>query len=337
MDRVIFIDYLKVIGLFCIILAHVCTNPYILQVRNFDVPLMVIISGFLAIDSYKRSMENNSSLFSYYWKRISRLLIPTWIFLSLYFALVFLFVLITKGNYPYSSSTILRSFLLLDGIGYVWIIRVYLICSLLIPLVFYFNDKIESGKMKFLILLVIYTLYEGIVFLKIHDSSLIFNFIIAYAIPYGIIYVLGMLSKKTSSNDDMKISLMFIMIFIFSSICIFLISSEIQPTQIMKYPPTIYYISYALFVSFLLLGVFKRISLKKMGFIEFCSKSSLWIYLWHILFLYVIPFLFGQINWIVYYIIVIVCSIGTCYVQNRLIDKLESKNINGNILKLFRG
>ena len=70
-DRIIYIDYLKVIGLFCIILAHACTNQYILQVRNFDVPLMGVISSFLAIDSYKRSMENNSSLFSYYWKRIS--------------------------------------------------------------------------------------------------------------------------------------------------------------------------------------------------------------------------------------------------------------------------
>lgn len=336
-DRIIFIDYLKVIGLFFIILAHVCTNQYILQARNFDVPLMVIISGFLAIDSYKRSMEYNSSLFSYYWKRISRLLIPTWIFLSMYFAFVRLFVFFTKGNYPYSYITILRSFLLLDGIGYVWIIRVYLICSLLTPLVFYFNDKIESGKIKFLILLVIYALYEVLVFLGIHDSSLIFNFIIAYAIPYGIIYVLGMLSKKTSPDEDMKISIIFYMIFIFSSICIFFITNEIQPTQIMKYPPTIYYISYALFMSFLLLGIFKRISLKKVYFIEFCSGSSLWIYLWHILFLYVIPLLFGQINWVVYYIIVLVCSIGTCYVQNRIVDKLESKNINKNVLKLFRG
>ena len=195
-DRVIFIDYLKVIGLFCIILAHVCSNQYILQVRNFDVPLMVIISGFLAIDSYKRSIENNSSLFSYYWKRISRLLIPTWIFLSLYFALVFLFVLIVKGNYPYSSSTILRSFLLLDGIGYVWIIRVYLICSILTPVFFYFNDKIKSNSMKFIILLIMYVLYELFVFSGINESNAIFEFIIAYAIPYGIIYVLGMLSRN---------------------------------------------------------------------------------------------------------------------------------------------
>ena len=148
-DRIIFIDYLKIIGLFCIILAHVCTNQYILQIRNFDVPLMVVISGFLAIDSYKRSIENDQSIFNYYWKRISRLLIPTWMFLSLYFLLVFLLVFITKGNYPYSFSTILRSFLLLDGIGYVWIIRVYLICALLTPLFFYFNNKIKYKRLDY--------------------------------------------------------------------------------------------------------------------------------------------------------------------------------------------
>jgi len=37
-------------------------------------------------------------------------------------------------------------------------------------------------------------------------------------------------------------------------------------------------------------------------------------------------------NWMEYYIMVLMCSIGTCYVQNRIIDKLESRNINGNVL-----
>lgn len=298
---------------------------------------MVVISGFLAIDSYKRSIENNQSIFNYYWKRISRLLIPTWMFLSLYFLLVFLLVFITKGNYPYSFSTILRSFLLLDGIGYVWIIRVYLICSLLTPLFFYFNNKIKSSKRKFLILLLVYVLYELFVFSGINESNVIFEFIIAYAIPYGIIYVLGMVSRKTSHVEDMKISIIFFFIFMISAVCVFLIYNQIQATQIMKYPPTIYYISYALFMSFLLMGIFKMMPLKKLGVIEFCSGSSLWIYLWHIFFLYVIPLLFGQIHWTAYYMVVVTCSIAVCYVQNKIVDKLESRNINKNILKLFRG
>ena len=111
-----------------------------------------------------------------------------------------------------------------------------------------------------------YAFYEIAVFSGINESSVIFNFIIAYAIPYGVIYALGMLSKKTSAADDMKISILSFMIFILSSIGILFICNGIQPTQIMKYPPRIYYISYALFISFLLLSIFKRASLKKSWF-----------------------------------------------------------------------
>lgn len=191
--------------------------------------------------------------------------------------------------------------------------------------------------MTFLILLIVYVLYELFVFSGINESNVIFEFIIAYAIPYGIIYVIGMVSRKTSHVEDMKISIIFFFIFVLSSVCIFLIYNQIQATQIMKYPPTIYYISYALFMSFLLMGIFKMMPLKKLGVIEFCSGSSLWIYLWHIFFLYLIPLLFGQIHWTAYYMVVVTCSIAVCYVQNKIVDKLESRNINKNILKLFRG
>lgn len=146
-----------------------------------------------------------------------------------------------------------------------------------------------------------------------------------------------MVSRKTSHVEDMKISIIFFVIFMISAVFVFLIYNQIQVTQIMKYPPTIYYISYALFISFLLMGIFKMIPLKKLGFIEFCSGSSLWIYLWHIFFLYLIPLLFGQIHWIAYYMMVLICSIGLCYVQNRLVDKLERKDIDKNLLKIFRG
>lgn len=44
--RYIYIDYLKVLGLLLVILAHVnCPSP-LMQVRSFDVPLLVFVSGF---------------------------------------------------------------------------------------------------------------------------------------------------------------------------------------------------------------------------------------------------------------------------------------------------
>ena len=129
-----------------------------------------------------------------------------------------------------------------------------------------------------------------------------------------------MISKKTNPKTDRIISVLCLFTFIVSGYLIYLNTGMFQPTQIMKYPPTIYYISYALFVSFLLFSIFKRINLKQNRFIKFCSKSSLWIYLWHILFLTIIPIILGELNWVLNYIIVLICSIGITYIQNRILD-----------------
>jgi fucose 4-O-acetylase-like acetyltransferase len=54
-SRDIRFDILKVIGLFCIILAHVSPPSLIFQLRNFDVPLMVMISGSVFyLSSFKK-------------------------------------------------------------------------------------------------------------------------------------------------------------------------------------------------------------------------------------------------------------------------------------------
>lgn len=52
-QRNVAIDILKALGIILIILAHTCKSSIILQLRNFDVVLLVILSGYLALDSYK--------------------------------------------------------------------------------------------------------------------------------------------------------------------------------------------------------------------------------------------------------------------------------------------
>ncbi|WP_406535142.1 acyltransferase family protein [Methanobrevibacter sp.] len=333
-NRVVFIDYLKVIGLLCIILAHVCTDQNILQIRNFDVPLMILISGYLAVDSLKRCLKKDRPFLNYYWKRITRLLFPTWAFLIIFFAAMSFFPI--NGMYPYSTDYIINSFLLLDGMKYVWIIRIFLICAFITPVIYYF-DKIENDYLQFLILLVIYILYEIAIFLQIDQLNIIFEFILAYVIPYGIIYLLGMITTKTSYKTDRNISLIFLATLIITGYVLYTTTGIVQFTQIMKYPPRIYYISYALFVSFLLFSVFKKANLKSNRFISFCSKSSLWIYLWHALFITILQLTFGELDWILTFIIVLICSICVTFIQNKLLDFLEKKKINKKILKIFRG
>ncbi|MDY7013155.1 MAG: hypothetical protein SVX43_06045 [Cyanobacteriota bacterium] len=63
--RDIRLDVLKTIGIILIILAH--TNPpiWIHQIRNFDVPLMVLLSGTLFYSSSSKSQDYS---FWKYWK-----------------------------------------------------------------------------------------------------------------------------------------------------------------------------------------------------------------------------------------------------------------------------
>ena len=169
------------------------------------------------------------------------------------------------------------------------------------------------------------------------NNNFIFKYFIYYIIPYGIIYSLGMNCNKINSKQKRKIALIFLIIFLICISIVFYYNGKIRSTSLMKYPPRIYYISYALFVSFLLLSIFENLKLKEFTMINFCSKSSLWIYLWHILFLKFTEKLLTNINWIIKFLIVLFGAVLITYIQNKLVDILEKTNFNKNILKIFRG
>lgn len=76
MQRDVTIDILRVCGLLLIMLAHVNPPNLIFQIRTFDVPMMVFVSGV----SYFLSKKADVSYFSYAFSRFKRLVLPVWIF-----------------------------------------------------------------------------------------------------------------------------------------------------------------------------------------------------------------------------------------------------------------
>ena len=92
-----------------------------------------------------------------------------------------------------------------------------------------------------------------------------------------------------------------------------------------------------MFVGFLLMGVLKELKLKTNVVVNFLSRSSLWIYLWHILVLLVV----GKLHisfWPLNYILVVAVASLITYLQNRVVDYLsEKKMVSEEILKVFRG
>ena len=171
--RIEYIDFLKTLGLLLLILAHVDAPAFLLQLRCFDVPLMVILSGMLAKNSYKRYLAKKNPehpLFDkgYLWKRIIRLLIPTYIFLTMFF------IIMAALGKTYTARDIIYSYLLQSGnrgIGYVWIVLVYLLCAFEVP--FLYKLSISSFKVVFGVILV-YSTYEIMAHYHIGMENLLF-------------------------------------------------------------------------------------------------------------------------------------------------------------------
>ena len=332
MEREKKIDILKSLGSVLIILAHVCSSNIIMQFRNFDVPLMVLVSGYLSVNSFKKS----ESLFKYYKKRLIRLIVPTYIFLIIYFVIVK--IINFNVEYPFDIITILRTFLLLDGIGFVWIIRVYVLCAFATPLLLYLMNRF-SKKIIIVSAIVIYSIYEIINYYYGGNLNVIVKYIINYLIPYSIILYIGMETKKLNNKKITTLFLMFLSIFIILLMVNYNVSGKLIATQIMKYPPKLYYISYALAISMFLFRILNNEKIVNKIYtnkILFISKNSLWIYLWHILYVYVIA-KFTIKFWLIKFIIVLICTVLTVKLQQLIIKYLEKRNINKNILKIFKG
>ena len=144
MQREPSIDILRFIGLSLLILAHV-DSPYLLkQIRMFDVPMMVFISGL----SYGGKRIDNTGHF--YWSRIKRLLIPVWTFIPIYLlphALLQSLGLLDSG---FTWIGFFESFLFYgDAMGYIWIFKVFIIVMLATPILIKLNNIIKKDSFPY--------------------------------------------------------------------------------------------------------------------------------------------------------------------------------------------
>lgn len=288
MNRDYAIDALRVIALFCIVLAHVSPNQILFDLRNFDVVCMVVIMGM----SYNMSSQKTEKkgYFSYILKRVKRLLIPTWLFLAVFF-IVFNFLSKFNNNIVFDFKTYKTSFLLIDGIGYVWIIKVYLLIALISPGIKYISQSVKNNISYTLFLVLWYFSYQFFL-LKTNEYQSCFkiintitdgNFYVdvwLYLLGFGFIAALGYKYKEFSKWTRYGIILVSFLCYIG-----FIIKNGYISTQQYKYPPQTYYISYGLLVTLIL---YELLSIKKISkllnnkLIAWISKNSLWIYLWHI-------------------------------------------------------
>ena len=318
------IDILKFIGIICILLAHVNPPAQIFELRNFDVVLMVFLTG----TTYYISSGNRLSYKSYVLKRFHRLIQPTWMFLVIFFPLFFIIFQFTQKTAVFTFEKIVRSFLLVDGIGYVWIMRIYFCTALLLPFFSWCNNKIKRNIIYFACIIPLYFIYIGFIQLTplFENSPLseLYQFLLIDTLGWGIIAAIGIRSYKFSIKEQSLCCIFFgALYFLFRHI------TNAAPTQDFKYPPRIYYIAYGLFVTYLLLLILNNNLVKKIfnnTLFNYIARNSLWIYLWHIIPVYILKYFgnsfpFINSNWILKFIFILGCTLILTLFQNIITHK----------------
>lgn len=332
------IDLLRFIGLAMVILAHVYPPFVIAQLRNFDVPLMVLVSAL----SFSASVKQES-YGQYVWARVKRLVFPVWLFLALYFSLQW--ALAFPVELP-SLEKITRTFTLIDGIGYVWVIRVFLLVALIGPFIYRFHQRESSHAKYFGVLAAVYAVYQALVWWLLPELSgsvktLLLNTLF-YVLPYGVVFAFGLRVPAMLKPELWRWLLVFSLTFVGMACWYFTQTDQFKPTQHFKYPPQHYYLAYALMVSvalWLAAAVMLQLldQLRLIAFVMFAGSNSIWIYLWHIFFLQIF-----QMDWLSNYLLVFACSAGVTWLQVYLVNKYlvapcENPQTRRNIKALLTG
>lgn len=271
------IDWIRAICSLTIIFAHVNAPSLLNNIRTFDVVALVFISGMsLGLSKEKKFRD-------YIQGRVKKLLVPTYLMITLIFLLSYTGCKILNINQLYSLNQIVRSyFLLSDGsMGYVWIVRVYIMVALLTPLNRRLSDKLESNKDFFVALLGFLIFGAGLYYLWtiIADplASTIYKDYLYTTFVYGCISFLGYWLNKHLHNLHF-LTLIAALCFIICQVIELFMGNGFSPNSA-KFPPQLYYCSYGLLVAIILYHVVPNRSNKIVGWL---SSHSFSIYLWHI-------------------------------------------------------
>ena len=333
------IDLLRSLGLFLIILAHVQPPLLVANIRNFDVPLMVLLSGMSFALSYRQEAYG-----AYVWKRLKRLLFPVWLFLSGYFV----YKTFIAGG-AFDSSLILPSYFLLhaNSIGYVWIIRVFLLVALIAPLLWLLSQKIRSDLQFLLITAAAFAVYE---LLRYSLRGYLYSGvtgrmadIVFYLVPYALLFALGLRFTSFSKKAHGVLFVLSALVFFGCGLLFWMQEGTYIATQKFKYPPSFYFFSYSMLMLYVLWPMAEKLwaavsvlHLDKV--LSFVSANSIWIYLWHICWLQM-PVAIE--HWAVRWLVVTLTAGLTAYVQvslvKRVCQRCDNPVLSRNLKTLLTG
>lgn len=321
-DKVV--DVLRSIAIFLIIYAH---TPKIDQVykdfRVFDVPLMTILLGVSYILSTSKESSNN--YLPYLKKRFIRLIIPTWKFLAFYFimwrTIYFLF-----GKNIFTLKQVIESFLLYDGIGFVWIIRIFFLIAVISPLL----KRIavwSNGYSRNTLVFIVFSLTYGAL-IKLYyatGGNTFYESMVLETYSYCFLALIGMIITLQGNRGRFSFLIFGLIVFILSGL-----DNGFNLLQQSKYPPLPYYLSYGVCISMILLSLMYKIDHTYFGKIfgskgiRFVSNNSMNIYYAHIFYLPIINRLPINNGYILFVLLSLI-SLLTVVMYSLIIKRIKNK------------
>ena len=333
-ERVAYIDILRFIGITLIILAHVKPPSPWFEIRMFDVPLMVFVSG-LAIVASKGVIYSTK----YILHRIKRLLFPVWLFFPVYYLISVLLYRLWEIDIYMSGKSFLYSMILIENVGYVWIIKVFILIALVSPLLLWLKNNIKCSLLFYVVVLLMLLFHH----ILVSQSNLLNNVLLSeylfYITSYGTFFFLGSLAMR---QTDCALGFFALLVL---GVWYGLLSCQLGEFANLddllldirngKYPPHFGFVCYGLFCSCSLFIIVRRFSMQKgLSLFRFIGSNTLWIYLYHIPFVKI----FAKNDWCWVYNFFITYSMALLLVASQLylVKRLQNK-YNIFILKYLKG
>ena len=323
-------DLLRFIGLSLIILAHVAPPFVLFNLRCFDVPMMLFVSG-LAYSGHKADFSP-----SFFVRRVLRLLVPVYLFLTAYFILVIILRQAAGVDLGIRWKHVAESYLLLDGIGFVWIIRIFLLIGLLTPVLMTIERTVHSDA----ILLLMLTAVSAMMTAAIRHGFGLDNFFtrnyLYYAIGYSVPFIAGLRVGKMNPKRQAVFSLLVFLVLALSCSLYIMEGGSALNINALKYPPQTYFLFYGLFMSLVCHAVccHSRLARHIPALCRFIGMNTIWIYLYHIPAVHLTGIL--PLPWWLRYVAVYAVSAAITYAQIRIVALLSSRH-ESTIYKYLRG
>src|SRR5689334_21423356 len=153
------IDFLRCVGAFVVMAAHVGAPAWFFQLRNFGTPMLVVVSALSAAVVFR---HRRLDPWLFLKRRLLKLTLPAWTFLTFFFMVVLAYSAVLGKPFPFSRDDLVDSYALRSGIGYVWIFRIYIVIALLTPPLLWARARMPDRRTGMLVLAGAYAVFEGL-------------------------------------------------------------------------------------------------------------------------------------------------------------------------------